>query len=245
MKNVLLIDSGSGGLNVLKECVAVCPCCNFLMFCDDKNLPYGQKTKSELQKITKQNLENIKRFFDFDIVVFACNTLTCTCLDEAREQWKDVCFVGTVPAIKPALGKYTREQILVIATEATISHNILINKTKGIFCKPLPQLANLVDANLDNLWADEIMAYLQQSLGDFRGKFKAVVLGCTHYFALKEQIRSVLGDVEIFDSANGVARRLKFFVEQEKDATSASYQVQIMTSGNSNLLGVFWNFYNS
>ena len=45
MKNVLLIDSGTGGVNVLKECFKVVPKCNYLLFCDTKNLPYGTKSK--------------------------------------------------------------------------------------------------------------------------------------------------------------------------------------------------------
>ncbi len=241
MNNVLLIDSGSGGVNVLKECARVCPSCNYLLFCDDKNLPYGQKSKEELQKITKQNLENIKEFFDFDIVIFACNTLTCTALEEARRSFEDVIFIGTVPAIKPALEKYSPEEILVIATPTTISHNVLINKTDKILTKALPDLAALVDKNLDNLSSRQVIDYLSGALEEFRGKVRAVVLGCTHYFALREQIKSVLGDVEVFDSASGVARRLKSFVQDDKN----SFQVQIMTSKDENLLAKFWYFYNS
>ena len=56
MKNVLLMDSGSGGINILKECVHVCPYCNYLLFCDALNLPYGNKSKEELIDITKKIL---------------------------------------------------------------------------------------------------------------------------------------------------------------------------------------------
>lgn len=244
MKNVLLIDSGSGGVNVLKECVKVVDGCNFLLFCDDKNLPYGNKPVEELQDITFANLRNIKKFFDFEIVVLACNTLSCTCIEKVREEFSDITFVGTVPAVKPALEKYSAEEVLVLATEVTIEHNILIKQNKGLVLKPMPVLAGLIDQNLDNLVS--VLPYLETELGQYRGKVKAVVLGCTHYFAIKELVKKVLGEVEIFDSANGVARRLNYFVNGENEAQndkSGDTQIQIMTSGETNMLPQFWFHY--
>lgn len=221
MKNVLLIDSGSGGVNILKECVRVVPQCNFLLFCDDANLPYGAKSRAQLQQITLQNLRNIRSFFDFDVVVLACNTLSCTALDAARAHFEDVPFVGTVPAIKPALQKFEPQEILVLATRATLRHNKLVKKYPNLMKKSLPKLAELIDNNLDNLWA--VRPYLCAQLRPFfqEGRTpKAVVLGCTHYQAVKDILQEIFVQntgkkVEFFDSANGVARRLKHFVQPE------------------------------
>lgn len=229
MKNVLLIDSGSGGVNVLKECVKIVPFCNYLMFCDNVNMPYGNKSKIELQEITLHNLENIYKFFRFDIVVLACNTLTSTCIEECRKVYPDVEFIGTVPAVKPALLEFSVEDILVIGTKATIKHNILINRTKGLTLKALPNLASQIDENLDNV--SVLKDSLKQSLKEY--KPKAVVLGCTHYVAVKDLLKEVLGEnVKVFDSANGVARRLKSFVEEGDQ----NYQVQFMTSQENDFL---------
>ncbi len=237
MKKVLLIDSGSGGINVLKECIKVVDGCNFLLFCDDKNLPYGNKSVEELQDITIKNLKKIKLFFDFEICVLACNTLSCTCLDKLRQEFPSIVFIGTVPAVKPALEKYKPNEILVLATQVTIKHNVLINQNKGLILKPMSTLAENIDKNLDNL--DNVKSIVFDELNSYQNKVKAVVLGCTHYFAIKPIIKEVLGNVEIFDSANGVARRLKSFV----DCHDGNYQLQIMTSDNTNMLGQFWYHY--
>lgn len=241
MKNVLLIDSGSGGVNILKECVKVCPECNFLLFCDDKNLPYGNKSAKALQECTARNLENIKKFFDFDIVVLACNTLTCTCLSALRKNEQDIIFIGTEPAIKPALERYDEKDILVLSTDVTLRQNRLLKKHKNLKKQSLPELAGFIDNNLDNL--EVLRPYLVEKLNDFLQKDKkpkAIVLGCTHYLAAKNILQEIFGnEVEIFDSANGVARRLKHFVEQSVQ-TSQSFQVQIMTSLNSGKLQSFW-----
>ena len=235
MKKVLLIDSGSGGVNVLKECVNVCPKCDYLLFCDDKNLPYGTKTKDELIKLTFQNLKEIKSFFDFEIVIFACNTLSCTVLDSGREKYRDVTFIGTVPAIKPALLKYKPQDILVLSTPVTAKHNILISKNPQIQVVAMPTLATLIDENLDDL--SRLAPMLEKALEGF--STKALVLGCTHYVAIKDIFQKIFRGVEIFDSANGVARRLASFInEDEKNC-----QVQIMTSKNDSMLASFWFHY--
>lgn len=238
MKNVLLIDSGSGGINILKECVKVVPKCNYLLFCDAKNIPYGNKSKQELIEITENNLNKIYDFFKFDIVILACNTLTATVLDEMRLKFPNITFIGTVPAIKPAILENEGADILLIATEATIKNNKLINKYKdsGITFLPLNKLAVLIDENLDNI--NCIRSYLAENLNS---KFKAIVLGCTHYKAVEPLLKDLFPNVKIYDSANGVARRLMSFVQEEN---FINYQVQIFCE-NENLIGKFWWYYYS
>lgn len=233
MKNVLLIDSGSGGINILKECVHVCPYCNYLLFCDALNLPYGNKSKEELIDITKKNLNRIYSFFKFEIVILACNTLTATVIDEMREKYKNVIFVGTVPAIKPALIDFKEEDILVLATESTIKNNKLIKKHKNVRCLALNDLAPLIDENLDNL--DILEPYLEDKI---KGDFKAIVLGCTHYVAISKLLKKILPNITLYDSANGVARRLKSYLNYEKE----EFQVQLFCDKTENL-GKFWYYY--
>ena len=228
MKNVLLIDSGSGGVNILKECVRVCPFCNFLLFCDDKNLPYGSKSKEQLQQIAFENLKMIEKFFKFDIVVLACNTLSCTCLDRLREVFPQIVFVGTVPAVKPALEEFVAEDVLVLATETTLRHNALIRKNPSLQKLAMPWLASEIDAHIDEL--EMLRSHLEQELTDVlqqKRKPKAVVLGCTHYLAVKDILQNIFGGgVKFFDGANGVARRLKHFVLEEpaSDGTQCEEQ---------------------
>ena len=235
MKNILLIDSGSGGINILAECVKVCPYGNYLLFCDANNLPYGNKSKKELIDITEKNLKCIKTFFNYDIVILACNTLTATVLDEMREKFPNVIFIGTVPAIKPALLCYKPSEVLVIATKATIEHNKLVAKYKkdGLNLLELNDLASLIDENLDNL--DILKDYLKVN---FPNNFKAIVLGCTHYSAVKQLIKEILPKVDIFESANGVARRLLTFAKEEVEG----YQIQIFCQ-KEYCLGKFWWYY--
>lgn len=237
MKNVLLIDSGSGGVNILKECVKVCPYSNYLLYCDHENLPYGEKSKSELLELTEKNLQKIHSFFKFDIVIFACNTLTATCIDEMRERYKDITFIGTVPAIKPALNEFEEKDILLIATKTTIKNNKLIGKYRDskMKFKALNALAPLIDEHLDEL--DMLCPYLKRQLS---GNFKALVLGCTHYTAVNNLIKQIKPNIKVYDSANGVARHLLSFIQDR----TVNFQVQIYCE-NSELRAKFWWYFNS
>ncbi len=235
MKKVLLIDSGSGGLNVLKECVKAAPFCDFLLFCDDKNIPYGNKSNEELLKITFENLKNISSFFDFDIVIFACNTLSSVCLTACREKYPNKIFIGTEPAIKPARKKYLPKDILVLATQSTLRNSKVLKNFYGQTLA-ISTLAADIDQNLDNL--SVLKDQIAQRFSNI--KCKAVVLGCTHYCAVEEYIKSGLkSKVEFFDGRFGVARRLKSFVIDD----SENFQVQIMTSKSQEFLVKLWSRY--
>ena len=236
MRKVLLIDSGSGGANVLFECVKEAPYFDYLLFCDNANLPYGNKTAKQLFDITKNNLKKIYKFFKFEIVVFACNTLTAVCVEKCRKAFSNITFVGTEPAIKPALAKYKQSEILLLATEGTIRHSKLLKKYPQIKTKVMVSLASEIDKNLDEL--ENLDGLLEKELAGV--KAKALVLGCTHYVAVKEEIQKILPQVEIFSGENGVAWRLKTFSNENR----ANYQVQIITSKMSDFRAKLLYYFN-
>jgi glutamate racemase len=60
-----------------------------------------------------------------------------------------------------------------------------------------------------SLEADDLRELLEQLIGEYRGKVDGVVLGCTHYPFVADRILDVLGDVALFDGAQGTARQLE------------------------------------
>ena len=48
MATIGIMDSGSGGLSVLREIVRLLPADKFLYYSDNANCPYGEKTKRTL-----------------------------------------------------------------------------------------------------------------------------------------------------------------------------------------------------
>ena len=85
-KYIGVMDSGIGGLTVLKQLLNIRPQEKYLYFGDTKNLPYGEKSKEELIKI-------VKEIFDFfetqnvKAVVLACNTSSATAYEELKDNY--------------------------------------------------------------------------------------------------------------------------------------------------------------
>ena len=232
MKKVLLVDSGSGGLNVLHNCINSVKGCDFLLFCDNKNLPYGNKSKQELLDMTEHNLRVIKSFFDFDVVVFACCTLTACCLKECEAIFPDVKFVGAVPPIVKAVEKYGQDKVVVLATENTIKHSEVFANYPNVKKIAMAHLAEQIDCNLNCL---EVLkdCFVDENL---QMKDCAVVLGCTHYNAVKDLIARRFCPVEVFDVCEEVANALK----TEEGDSSQNGQMQIVTSQNDGFLAKLW-----
>lgn len=232
MKNVLIIDSGSGGINILSHCLKICPCNNYLLFLDQKNLPYGEKSEEELKEIAVSLVKTISSFFGPEVVVIGCNTLTSVAISLLRHSFPKITFVGSEPAILPALKSFKTDEILVLATKVTIKNSKVLKDFQSICFAP-QNLPKVIDENLFNREAVE--NYLKKVL---KGKHpKAVVLGCTHFEGIKKELTKVLGDVVFFESGEGIAKRLKTFSDDSK-----SFQVQIMTSKNPENLSIYFEY---
>ena len=113
-----VFDSGIGGLNILRELEKRLPGRDFLYFGDSKNCPYGEKTDDELMAITSSIVMNLKER-GCKVIVIACNTATTRCMKKLKQLFPELIFIGTVPAIKVACDKNSKNT-LVLATPATI-----------------------------------------------------------------------------------------------------------------------------
>ena len=70
-------------------------------------------------------------------------------------------------------------------------------------------LANLIELNK----TEEINVLLNKILGTYKDKVDSLVLGCTHYSLIKEEINRVLPGVELLDGCVGVSNEVKHQLE--------------------------------
>lgn len=211
MQKIGVFDSGIGGLSVLRELVKELPYEDFYYYGDSINNPYGEKSDEELLKITSNVVEELIDK-DCKLIVIACNTATTRCMKKLREIYSNIIFVGTVPAIKVACDKRFKNT-LVMATPATIESErtyelIRDNKRydQNIYLLPCPGLARAIEEK-DR---EEIKMILQNDFKDYKDKeIDAIVLGCTHYPFIKEEILEEMPNVVLIDGALGVSREVK------------------------------------
>ena len=205
-----VFDSGLGGLSVLKELMNTLPNEDYLFYEDSINNPYGEKTEEELLKITS-NIVNYLLEQKCKIIVIACNTATTSCMKKLREIYEDTIFVGTVPAIKVAYdNKY--KNVINLSTPYTQNSkrvceliNDFKNDDENIYNISGENLANLIELNKK----EEIDELLNKLLSSYEDKCDALVLGCTHYSLIKDEIKKVLPNVALLDGCTGVANEVK------------------------------------
>jgi glutamate racemase len=208
------IDSGVGGLSILEAVRALVPADYFYMM-DNRYLPYGTKSELFIRQRLKQLTEHLLTY-QVDLIVIACNTATTQAVDWLRQQF-DLPFVGVVPAIKPAAFYCAGAKMALLATPATVEgHYIkrLVADYAGESQVQLVGSSELVMLAEQKVWAGaDIKAEVAQVIKDSGlNEFapKAIILGCTHFPFLAQEIRSAFTDApKLFDTADAIARRVQ------------------------------------
>lgn len=205
-----ILDSGLGGLSILKELKKILPNEDYLFYEDSINNPYGSKSDEELLKIVSNIVEFLLKN-DCKIIVIACNTATTSCIKRLREMYPNTIFVGTVPAIKMAYDNNYKNTI-ILSTPYTMNSkrvNELIsdyhNKDQNIINISGENLANLIE----NEKYDEIFALLEKLLNPYKDICDSIVLGCTHYPLISDIISSIIPNAKLLDGSLGVANEVK------------------------------------
>lgn len=236
MKNnqpIGIFDSGIGGVTVLKEIFNILPNEKYIYYSDSKNNPYGDKTKEEIisicDKIVKLLLQK-----NCKAIVIACNTASAKTVQYLRDKYKEIPIIAIEPAYKMVYDYAYDKQTLVMATKGTIESekfNLLLSKYdnhKTILCSCVGLADIIEDGNIDN-----IKKYLKEHIEKYKGKVENVVLGCTHYPLIQNEINEVLGGkIEFFNGAKSLAIHLKDILEKENliNEDIKQYQIEFIDS---------------
>lgn len=208
-----LLDSGIGGVTVLKEILKVIPKGHFIYYSDSLYNPYGDKSYEFVYKRVKEIVDSLLDK-GVKVIVLACNTASAICVKRLREEYKDILFIAIEPAYKIVHDYNPSGTTLVMATNGTLSsekflalyHKFDNNKT---ILLPCSGLADLIEEG-NNAKIDE---YLKKNISKYKD-IDNVVLGCTHYPLIKDNIEKILGKVNFFDGSLGVSRELVRQIEK-------------------------------
>lgn len=177
---IALLDSGIGGLSVLRELDKVLSNTTLIYLGDNQNAPYGNKSIPDLWSLTLNNLELIKEQ-KVDLLVLGCNTLSVNLIDRI-EDYLSIKTIGTFPPVESSIVK--GEKTLLLSTVATAKKFTSLN---GLTICGLENLAGDIETNLFSLDKVNLREHFR-SLPSEKKHFDVVILGCTHYEFLKKQI---------------------------------------------------------
>lgn len=213
-----VMDSGVGGISVLRELVRLMPGEDFIYYGDSKYAPYGTKPAQELIDLTMKNA----RFLlgeGAKAIVIACNTATSVAAGLLRETYPEIPIIGIEPALKPAVLAKEHSRVLVMATVVTLEQKKfgdmmhLYEEDADIIKVPCPGLVELIESG--HLKDDKVIEYLEKKFSVFKKEeIDAVVLGCTHYPLIKNTIQQVLPNTVIYDGGYGTAKQTKRRLEE-------------------------------
>lgn len=233
------MDSGVGGLSILRELRAQLPAEHLLFAADQAHVPYGPRSIVEIRDFTV----GVVRFLlaqGAKLIVVACNTASAAALYHLRDIFPDVPFVGMEPAVKPA-ARDTRSGVIgVIATQTTFQGDLFASVV-GRFAQGVrvetqacPEFVTLAESG--DIDSPAAHAAIQARLAPLvAAGIDQLVLGCTHFPFLKDAIQAAIGPgVTLVDPSPAVARQTGRVLAQRNmlcDSAQAGH-VTYCTSGD-------------
>lgn len=199
MKNsyIGVLDSGVGGLSVLKKLVKSFPKERFVYFGDNLNAPYGEKSVSELLHLAVQNALFLQNY-NIKALVLACNTLSLTVLEKVKD-FLNIPVFGVFPPVEREI--LSKRKTLLLATPRTCS---FYKENEYLTVYPLKDLAREIESNLYNVNSINVKSVLPF----YSGQFDSVILGCTHYEFVKNKIYNHLKPLLITDGTDFTIKKL-------------------------------------
>lgn len=231
-----ILDSGVGGLSVLREIHALLPHAELHYVGDSAWCPYGTKSPEVI-------IERVVAITDYllskgvEIIVIACNSATIHAVGSLRATYP-IPIVGMEPAVKPAAALTKSGVIGVLATEASIAgekfHHLVNQHASGVnvITRPCPRFVELVEKGiLSGSEAEEAVCEALAPLAEAGAD--VFVLGCTHYPFLRTVVEAeVPAGSHVVDTGPAVAKRVASLLPANSDSSNNPPEIHIETTGN-------------
>ncbi len=239
-----IFDSGIGGLTVARAINELLPSEKLLYIGDTAHSPWGDKSRSQIIHYTNSLIGFLLKH-NCNIIVIACNTASCVALEFVVKQFPNITIFNVIdPTILylAQLDFNNFNNIGIIGTKQTISSkaykhrieklqvSLPVTNKSNIKSLATPLLVPLIEEGwIDTLATDLI---IEQYLSELNLSDQSIlILGCTHYPILKQQIQNYYlrlnKQIMIIDSNLLIATQIKNFLQQRE-------QLNINPSPNTN-----------
>lgn len=198
-----IFDSGLGGLLIAKSIRKKIPDIDIVYFGDTLHLPYGNRSGKTIYSYSKQAIDFLFSQ-DCALIIIACNTASATALRALQQNYlpkcafKDRRILGViVPTLETAIDRGFK-CLGIIATSHTVETEIYpielkkIDPEISIIQKNTPLLVPLIE-NSGEQWLPSVLEHYLLPMIE-KNAIECLILGCTHYSLLKNEITSIIGD---------------------------------------------------
>ena len=221
-------DSGLGGLTILKAVVQELPQYDYQYYGDTAHLPYGDKDEAEIYELTK---EGMRYLFEKEcvLVIVACNTASAQTVRRLQTEflpaeYPDRNILGIIVPTIEALEFSLPTEVALLATRRTVDSNKyqieLDHKGNGnvkLTQLPTPELVPLIEAGDLGVAANHARNIIETEAGES----SVVVLGCSHYTEIKNQLRLHFGDSkQIISQDEVIPKKLQSYLAAHPEIES-------------------------
>lgn len=232
-----VLDSGLGGLTVVKEVISQLPNEDVIFIGDEARMPYGIKSHEQIISYTREMVQyllskNVK------LIIYGCNTATANALVTLRKEFT-VPMIGVIRPGSIAAVKTTQtDNIGIIGTESTInskSYNQTIaeiNQDVNVLGVPAQKFVSIVEN--DSADSSESQQEIANTLAPFKdSQFDTLILGCTHFPMLKSQINKFLPKMTLVDPAvNTVEITKGYLIKNDLLADQSTRSLKLYATAN-------------
>ena len=194
-----IFDSGRGGELAVRELLKLCPNAEIEFYADRENAPYGTKSEGELVELVKKDID-ILRERGASRILMACCTAS-TVYGTLPKEYKEIAIPIIAPAAAAAVYISSNKKIAVISTAATARSGAFEREiyrycpAAEVFPVACGELVTLVEGGLcDGCVEFSERENIKRIISPVLGcGADTVILGCTHFAALEEEIKNITG----------------------------------------------------
>lgn len=210
-----VFDSGLGGLTAASELAELLPGEHILYLGDSHNMPYGEKSREEIIRMSRADLafllaRNVKA------VLVACGTATSNALDTLEAESPVPVYGVVEPAVRETVLATHNGRIGVLATRATIRAGNFARLLHAlapelvVTSQACPKFATMVEDGIFEKTDPRVERAVKEYLPPLRAAgVDTIILGCTHYPLLSDIISDYMGgNVRLISSGAAAARQL-------------------------------------
>ena len=232
MAKIAVFDSGFGSLSIIKP-IQQAVKSDIVYFADQKNFPYGIKSKLELTKIITKTVNMLEEKFKPDLIVIGSNTPSL--LVEINK--KNV--VKVLPPIKKAAKISMTGNVAILATHAVVRSRKLseyVRKSKlpkhvNLRRIDATQLVRLVEEgkflNNQKLCEKTVRKVLSKQFS--KSNIDVAILSSTHLPFLLPFLKKQFPNIIFVDPAKEIAQKIRKIVAKKPSKTNT---MKIFTSSD-------------
>lgn len=230
MVRIAVFDSGLGSLSIIREIQKIAKS-EIVYFGDQKNFPYGKKSKAELEKIICLTIKTLRDRFSPDLIVVGSNTPTLM-LDIQKD------IIGVRPPIREAIKISKTKNVGILGTKSAIQSRGMSKFIKGsnldsenIYKINGSDLVELIETGKFLTCRSLCCKIIRDSLQDIISdkNIDAITLSSTHLPFLKPLLEKEFPNVTFLDPASLVAKKIYKKIKHKQEKQN---KLRIYTSGN-------------